>query len=103
MILLVVCFGLLLTYFECPQEDGVMSQRTKFVHTSRYCSLERSTPLIRSALRNSVVATAELELDDVADRSSNNIRDIGVLWSSNYYRYNLVGPLDFRVDIAADL
>lgn len=50
-----------------------------------------------------MVAIAELELNNVADRGSNDVRDIGVLRSSDYHRYNLVGPLDFRDDIAADL
>lgn len=75
----------------------------KLIHTSRYRGLERSTSLVGSALRDSVVAIAELELNNVADRSSNNVWHIGVLRPSNYYRYNLVGPLDFRDDIATDL
>lgn len=77
--------------------------RTKLIHTSRYRGLKGRASLICCALRDSVVAIAELELDNVADRGSNNVRYIGVLRSSDYHRYNLVGPLDFRDDIAADL
>lgn len=80
-----------------------MCRRTEPIHTSWYRGLEGSTSLIRCALGDSVVAIAELELNNVADRGSNNVRDVGVLRSSHYDRYNLVGPLDFRDDIAADL
>lgn len=68
---------------------------------SRYCGLEGSAALIGRALRNSVVAIAELELNNVADGSSHNIGNICVLRSSNHYRYDLVGPLDFRNDVTA--
>lgn len=48
-----------------------------------------------------MVAIAELELNYVADRSSHNIGNICVLRSSDHDRYDLVGSLDFRNDIAA--
>lgn len=80
-----------------------MLRKDLLIHTSRYCSLEGGTSLVCCALRDSVVAIAELELDNVADGGSNNIWDIGVLRPPNNYRYNLVGPLDFRDDIATDL
>jgi hypothetical protein len=74
-----------------------------YTHTGRYLGLEGSTALIGRTLGHSVVAIAELELHNIAHRSSHNVRDICVLWSSNHYRYNLVGSLDFRNDVAADL
>lgn len=73
------------------------------MHTSRYCGLEGSTSLVCCALRDSVVAIAELELNNVSDGGSNNVRDIGVLRPPNYHRYDLIGPLDFRDDVATDL
>lgn len=80
-----------------------MLRKIILIHTSRYGSLEGSTSLVRCALRDSVIAIAELELNNVADGGSNNVWDIGVLWSPNYHRYDLVGSFDFRDDIAADL
>lgn len=59
--------------------------------------------MISRTLCDSVVAIAELELNNVADGSSNNVRDVGILRSSDYHWYNLVCPLDFRDHIAADL
>lgn len=80
-----------------------MCRRRKLIHTSRNRRLERSASLICCALRDSVIAIAELELNNVADRSSDDVRYIGVLRSSDYYWYNLVGALYFRDHISADL
>lgn len=80
-----------------------MCRKRKLIHTSRNRRLERSTSLICCALRDSVIAIAELELNNVADRSSNNVRHIRVLRPSDYYWYNLVGTLHFRDHISADL
>lgn len=77
-------------------------RRVRLERTSRYCGLQRSASLIRCALSDSMVAITELELDNIADRRSNNVGDICILRPSDYDRYNLVGPLDFRVDIAAN-
>lgn len=99
--MLLICSGVPSdTSLEPLQGDRTVAEDIKLIHTSRYRCLEGSTALIGRALRDSVVAIAELELHDVADRSSNNIRDICILRSSNYYRYDLVGPLDFRNNVA---
>lgn len=80
-----------------------MCRKRKLIHTSRNCRLERSASLICCALRDSVISIAELELNNVADRSSNDVRHVSVLRSSDYYWYNLVGTLHFRDHISADL
>lgn len=81
----------------------MICKENELIHTSRYSGLEGSTSLICCALCDSVIAIAELELNNIADRGSDNVRNVCVLRSSYYDWYNLVGSLDFRDDIAADL